>query len=140
MIYPLGLVNTKQRGVFFVSSFVLLLACASTICWVLMLVLMSLYMSQAWLHSVVLPFVRLVYFNVYKTMALSRGWQWYCDTFTVIFHIHTRHFPNLLKCSQNSGLKSSLTMRSQYIYCCLSHPTSTLDKFTSMPTKQLLQV
>ena len=30
MIYPLGLVNTKQREFFFVSSFVLLLAYAST--------------------------------------------------------------------------------------------------------------
>ena len=53
MIYPMGLVNTKQREFFFVSFFVLLLAYASTmflcLCfdYVLMLVLMSLYMSQA---------------------------------------------------------------------------------------------
>ena len=32
MIYPLGLVNTKQQEVFFVSSFVLLFACASATC------------------------------------------------------------------------------------------------------------
>ena len=63
IIYPLGLVNTKQREFFFVSSFVLLLAYASTmflcLCfdYVLMLVLMSLYMLQASLHSFVLPFV-----------------------------------------------------------------------------------
>ena len=54
MIYPLRLVNTKQEF-FFVSSFVLLLAYASTM--FLCLCFMSLYMSQAWLHSFVLPFV-----------------------------------------------------------------------------------
>ena len=50
-----GLMHTKQREFFFVSSFVLLLPYAST--YVLMLVIMSLYMTQAWLHSFVLPFV-----------------------------------------------------------------------------------
>ena len=31
-----------------------------------------------------------IYFNVHKTMAPSRGWQWDRNTFTVIFHTQPR--------------------------------------------------
>ena len=53
MIYPLGLVNTKKREFFFVSSFVLLLAYAST-----MFLCLCLCRSICRrLHCFVLPFV-----------------------------------------------------------------------------------
>ena len=79
-------------------------------------------------------------FNAHETTAPSRGWQWDRNTFTVLFHIQPQHFPNLLQCPRNKRSKSRLTMRSLCIYCYLSYPTSTLSKFTSMSTKQWLQV
>ena len=54
MIYPLGLVNTKQREFFFVSSFVLLLASASTM---FLCLCLSVALYVACLTSFALPFV-----------------------------------------------------------------------------------
>ena len=51
MTSPPGLAKTKQQEFFFVSPFDLLLAYA----WTMML--MTILMSQTWLHSFVLPFV-----------------------------------------------------------------------------------